>query len=285
MKTVSQSGVLAPAIIWMLASLPAVRGKTMTVKNNCPYTIWPGMYTNPHQDPGFIAVYPDHTTGWEAPPGNTVTFNVPVNWTNGRIWGRQNCNFNKRNGHGFFCDTGDCSAGLVCDQKDGDGQTPATLAEFTFGGLNNTVHWDGRMQGPFNDFYDISLVDGFNLPMRITLSEASCKSPDCSANVNDGCPPQLLVKNDTGSVVACNSDCNANLDGKSHLGNSTICCTDIYDYAPKCPSSGIPHYQYFKSKCKNTYCYAFDDYPSSNSTAVWTCASTLRSDYTITFCP
>ena len=50
--------------------------------NNCPFTIWPGMYTNPQLNTEF----PDHPNGWEAPAYSSVTFNVPDHWTSGRIW-------------------------------------------------------------------------------------------------------------------------------------------------------------------------------------------------------
>lgn len=52
------------------------------VYNACPFTIWPAMFTDLHAG----SAVPDHSTGWEAPAWSKVTFNVPDNWTAGRIW-------------------------------------------------------------------------------------------------------------------------------------------------------------------------------------------------------
>lgn len=63
----------------------------------------------------------------------------------GRIWSRTNCNFDG-NGRGK-CQTRDCNGRLKCQ---GFGSPPNTLAEFALNQPNNL------------DFFDISLVDGFN---------------------------------------------------------------------------------------------------------------------------
>ncbi|KAL7806313.1 Osmotin, thaumatin-like protein [Trichoderma gracile] len=69
----------------------------------------------------------------------------------GRVWGRTNCTVN---GESCACKTGDCFAKLDCEFS---GATPATLAEFNLaGGVDNK-----------QTFYDISLVDGYNIPMGI----------------------------------------------------------------------------------------------------------------------
>ena len=73
---------------------------------------------------------------------------------------------------------------------------PASLVEFTL-----------SVSGG-NDFYDVSLVDGFNLPLSITLQgAASCQSTSCPGNVNSVCLPELAVKGPDGSVIACKSAC------------------------------------------------------------------------------
>ncbi|KAM0865567.1 hypothetical protein ACQ4PT_043170 [Festuca glaucescens] len=53
------------------------------------------------------------------------------------------------------CQTGDCAGALSCSLS---GQPPATLAEYTIGG------------GGANDFYDISVIDGYNLPTDFSCS-------------------------------------------------------------------------------------------------------------------
>ena len=79
-------------------------------------------------------------------PGESWTLNVPAGTGPGRVWPRTGCSFDST-GKGS-CQTGDCGGVLVCTSF---GQPPATLAEFTIGGGT--------------DFFDISLVDGFNVPM------------------------------------------------------------------------------------------------------------------------
>ena len=37
-----------------------------------------------------------------------------------------------------------------------------------------------------------------------------------------------------------------------------------------------------ENNCPNAYAYAYDE---SSGTALWTCDSNLRADYTVTFCP
>lgn len=78
------------------------------------------------------------------------TVNVANNWA-GRVWGRTGCNFNG-NGQGR-CATGDCGDKLKCNGA--GGVPPVTLAQVTLSG-------DGG-----KDFYDISLVDGFNIPVQV----------------------------------------------------------------------------------------------------------------------
>lgn len=78
----------------VLASISLVFGNEFRIRNNCPYTVWPGMTGNPgfpHPEGG----------GFELKSKQTRSFQVQNNWQ-GRIWGRTNCN---AQGH---CETGDC---------------------------------------------------------------------------------------------------------------------------------------------------------------------------------
>jgi hypothetical protein len=79
-----------------------------------------------------------------------VSVGVADGWQ-GRFWARTGCNFNG-NGQGH-CATGDCGDKLQCNGA--GGVPPATLVEVTLNG-------DGGQ-----DFYDISLVDGFNVPAQV----------------------------------------------------------------------------------------------------------------------
>lgn len=79
------------------------------------------------------------------------------------------------------CETGDCGGVLKCGGAGGN--PPASLAEITLNGA------DG------NDFYDISLVDGYNLPLSMAPSGGTgkCGAPGCISNLNDNCPAALQV--------------------------------------------------------------------------------------------
>ncbi|KAK1056833.1 hypothetical protein LTR33_013798 [Friedmanniomyces endolithicus] len=91
------------------------------------------------------------TTGYAAQPNTNLTVYVSSDWQ-GRVWGRTNCTFSSSGGGGSSCTTGDCGGLQACK---GPGVPPATLAEFTLAGSQS------------QDFYDISLVDGYNLGLAI----------------------------------------------------------------------------------------------------------------------
>lgn len=116
---------------------------------------------------------PQSTELIELPKGTSRAANAPTSWT-GRFWGRTNCSFNSS-----------------CAYAD----TVATLAEFStksFGGI---------------DFYEVSLVDGFNLPLRVDPVGGSgqCTSIGCVDDLITKCPQELRTE-DGG---ACRSACNA----------------------------------------------------------------------------
>ncbi|KAG7100254.1 hypothetical protein E1B28_002026 [Marasmius oreades] len=222
--------------------------RVFVVKNNCPYTIWPAIYTDSSTGPP-----PNHTTGWEAPPGRSVRFTVPNDWKSGRIWGRTGCYFDKDPGPSS-CITGGCVGGLECTQP---GTPPAAVAEWT-------------LQGD-RDFYDVSLVDGSNVPMSIT-NDVGCPIADCPVDLNGDCPAPLRGPSaPDGNNAGCTSACFANLDGNPT--DSANCCSGTHNTTATCPSSGVQFYDYFKSRCNNSHAYAFDEKTN-------TCDSRLKASYT-----
>ncbi|KAH9855944.1 Osmotin thaumatin-like protein [Lenzites betulinus] len=240
-----------------LASNAAAR--TFTVFNQCPFTIWPALFSSPG------SVRPSQTTGWQQNAFQTVSFAVPDNW-NGRIWARRDCDFSTGTPGPNSCIDGGCNGGLVCDPNTGTGVPPATLAEFQL----------GPVKGPDN--YDVSMVDGYNLPLRINNNKG-CRIADCPVDLGPNCPAPLKGPFDsTGFPVGCKSACLANLDGDP--ANSPNCCTGSHNQPSTCPSSGVQFYSYFKSNCPNAYAYAYDDL-----TSLFTCDASLEADYTLTFCP
>ncbi|KAJ7679283.1 thaumatin-like protein [Mycena polygramma] len=231
--------------------------RSMTVYNACPFTIWPALFTS-------AGGRPAQATGWAAASFTKVQFNVPNDW-DGRIWGRRNCNF-ANNAGANACLDGGCNGGLLCDVNTGTGVPPATLAEFNF---NANV-----------DFYDVSLVDGYNLPMRID-NNAGCGIPSCPVDLGPNCPADQKGPFDSsGFPVGCRSACTVDALAGNTVNNPN-CCTGTHGTQATCPASGVRNYQYFKGNCPNAYAFAYDE-PSG--TALWTC-SNKGAAYTITFCP
>ncbi|KAJ7935886.1 thaumatin-like protein [Mycena leptocephala] len=242
-----------------LAMASTAAARTLTVYNACPFTIWPALFTS-------AGGRPSQATGWSAGSFTKVTFTVPDDW-NGRVWGRRNCNFATNPGPNSCLDGG-CNGGLLCDVNTGTGVPPATLAEFNFNGGGS-------------DWYDVSLVDGYNLPMRID-NNVGCGIPSCPVDLGPNCPAAQKGPFDaSGFPVGCKSACLVDaLAGNA--GNSPNCCSGSHNTAATCPPSGVTNYHYFKDNCPNAYAYAYDE---SSGTALWTCPTSKNAAYTITFCP
>lgn len=217
--------------------------------NKCEYTVWPGILSN-------AGVPPLPTTGFALEKGEAKTLTAPASW-GGRFWGRTLCTHDSTGK--FSCVTGDCGSGkLECS---GSGAAPpATLAEFTLDGHGGL------------DFFDVSLVDGYNLPMLVVPqggSGTNCTNTGCVVDLNGVCPSELKVTSgDESEGVACKSACEA-------FQQPQYCCSGAYATPDTCKPSSYS--QIFKKACPQAYSYAYDD-----KTSTFTCAS---ADYTITFCP
>ncbi|XP_015688578.2 thaumatin-like protein 1b [Oryza brachyantha] len=242
-------------LVVLLVSVSGVRSKSFTVTNNCGYTVWPGILSagnSPALD----------STGFSLAPGESRTMTVPHGWS-GRFWGRTFCSTDPSGR--FACATGDCGTGRL-DCAGNTAKPPATLAEFTLDG-------SGGM-----DFYDVSLVDGYNLPMLVTpqsgASGGSCVPTGCMVDLNGRCPAELRVALPAaaagGDGVACKSACEA-------FGSAQYCCSGGYGSPNTCRPS--PYSRFFKDACPRAYSYAYDD-----ATSTFTCAGGDTS-YDIVFCP
>jgi len=216
-----------------------VSGATFTFVNKCDYTVWPGILGTPQ-----LA-----STGFELAKGGSRSFQAPTGWS-GRFWGRTGCQFDN-SGRGT-CATADCGSGEV-DCNGAGASPPATLAEFTLG--------TGSM-----DYYDVSLVDGYNLPMMVAArgGSGSCATTGCGEDLNRRCPSELRVEGGD----ACQSACGA-------FGKPEYCCNGAFGNPSTCKPS--TYSEIFKSVCPKAYSYAYDD-----ATSTFTCSG---ADYTITFCP
>jgi hypothetical protein len=119
-----------------------------------------------------------------------------------------------------------------------------SLAEFTF----NTDFHDF-------DWYDISFVDAFNLPMAITpLVRPDCDALACPADFLAGCPDVGQFEQG-GKVVACVSPERDN-------GDSAVA-------------------QYFE-QCDDAYAWSADDQHGTDPSPTHACAG---EDFAVTFCP
>jgi hypothetical protein len=183
--------------------------------------------------------------GWEMDKGQEADVIVPAGWTSGRIWARTGCNFNN-NGlcpsptstiAANCCDTGGCTNsdgkfGVDCTNT---GVPPATLAEFTMDGAGG------------KDFYDVSMVDGGNIPILI--------EPDLGTyDIEPGIDPNR---------DSCNSDSDCDQTSafskcSSVQGETNKKCVDpYYCSSPGCRSS---------AGCANP---AFEDVRDSVAWSQW----------------
>jgi len=179
--------------------------RNLNFVNQCNYTIYAGSQGNPLPALG----------GWEMGPSSKYSFAVPSTLSAARVWVRTDCTHNNL-GH-LVCATGDCPLPLNYYGPNNDGThcegiggiPPASLAEFTLGGT-----------GTGDDFYDLSLVDGFNTPIKVTQiggtktnslpfnSPYNCGNPSCPGFNYNRCPPELR-EYVNGQLVACMSICSA----------------------------------------------------------------------------
>ncbi|XP_019420602.1 PREDICTED: osmotin-like protein OSM34 [Lupinus angustifolius] len=175
--------------------------------------------------------------------GQTWNLWVNAGTAMARIWGRTGCNFDG-SGRGR-CQTGDCTGGLNCQ---GWGVPPNTLAEFA---LNQYAN---------QDFYDISLVDGFNIPMDFYPINGGCHKLSCTADINGQCPNELRAPG------GCNNPCTV-------YKTNEYCCTNGQG------SCGPTYFsRFFKDRCRDSY-----SYPQDDPTSTFTCPA--GSNYKVVFCP
>ncbi|XP_044487620.1 thaumatin-like protein 1b isoform X2 [Mangifera indica] len=224
----------------------SVHSARFTLENHCAFTIWPGILAGSGKPV---------LSGFELVSQASSTLDISPPWS-GRMWARTNC---ATNAFGkFTCATGDCGApGMECNGA--GGTPPASLVEFTLA------------ENGGQDFYDVSLVDGFNLPLSITPQggTGTCPSTSCPKNVNLACPLELVVKDSAESVIACKSACLA-------FNQPQYCCTGDFRLPETC--SPTTYSKIFKDQCPQAYSYAYDDKSST-----FTC--TGGANYVITFCP
>jgi hypothetical protein len=205
--------------------------RSFTVDNHCAQTVWAAALPATTFPGGLV----------EMAPGTSFQVGVDNGWS-GRIWGKT------------LCTTG--SGTTTCASS----AFPASLAELT---LTKTA--TGL------DFYDVSLVDGFNLPIAIdalghTPDPAhpyDCGNPTCSANLDTTCAAPFQDSSG-GQVIACANDA----------------CKVIGDNAADAAACVYPnpYTEFFKTACPTAY-----SFPSDDPTSTFTCKG--FNDYAVVFCP
>ncbi|KAI9726503.1 MAG: hypothetical protein M1828_001325 [Chrysothrix sp. TS-e1954] len=202
----------------------------LIVTNHCGATIYPGILSQSGGGPG--------TGGFALTPGSSKTMTVAENWQ-GRVWGRTNCSFNSdgtgsSSGTGQACRTGDCGGIIDCQ---GAGQTPTSLAEFTLD------------TGSGQTFYDLSLVDGYNLPLAIVMHAdqnstfsaipPSLTNPSCVGTVGDLAPTSFDPYSN-GEFLGTNSSDPLPFDKKVSPEQVARWCPSDLEVDPRTgPSGGV----------------------------------------------
>ncbi|KAM0000053.1 putative Thaumatin family [Helianthus debilis subsp. tardiflorus] len=216
-----------PTFLLLAILFHSTNAAVFTIRNNCPYTVWAGAV------PG---------GGRQLNSGQTWSLTVAAGTAGARIWPRTGCNFDG-SGRGR-CQTGDCNGLLQCQNY---GTPPNTLAEYALNQFNNL------------DFFDISLVDGFNVPMVFRPNSNGCtRGISCTADINGQCPAELRAPG------GCNNPCTVYKTEQYCCNNGPCGPTDLS--------------RFFKQRCPDAY-----SYPQDDQTSTFTCPG--GTNYDVIFCP
>ncbi len=126
---------------------------------------------------------------FEIAPGSTTVICVPDAW-GGRLWPRTGCGNTAK---GFECKTGGCDNKFACEKS---GDAPSTLFEANYDTKNGML------------YYDVSLVDAFNIALKAESSSPACPTLGGSTDLRSTCPAKLqLLDDDKTTVLGCMSPC------------------------------------------------------------------------------
>lgn len=229
-------------MLFKILSLAAFAGLTLAAPADNGVRIVVKNQCSHDLEVGYLTNGESAATSAHVKEGDTMSFPFAPNWQ-GRFWARENCD-------GESCPIASAA-------------NPASLAEFTFKGNAGF------------DYYDVSFVDGYNLPISIDPisgngdgadeSKYICGSPTCSKLPD--CPEELKQYED-GEFVGCKSAC-------SQFGTDEYCCAGAHNTPDTCSIN--PYAQAVKDACPDVYSFAYDD-----NTSTYICKA---QGYTVTFCP
>nr|AAA32908.1 osmotin-like protein [Atriplex nummularia]prf//1908430A osmotin-like protein:ISOTYPE=pA8 [Atriplex nummularia] len=221
------SPLSASLVTFLLSIVTITHATTITVVNNCNFPVWPPRPIGP--------------TAINAQQRKLPCLKPTRRTKMARIWGRTGCNFDGNGNGNGRCQTGGCGK-LVCDPGNW-GEIPKTLFEYTLAQPNNPT-----------DTIDISLIEGFNLPISFTPTSnagalnGKCRTISCTADINGQCVTGKYAGVTTLHEPGTQS-CGANGDSK-----------------------------FFKQRCPDAYSFPKDDQSSTFSCPPGT-------NYKLTFCP
>ena len=226
--------------------------------------------------------------GFELKPGSSrdVTVKVaPEKITTGAggvtVWVRTGCRDSGDPDYPLVCDTANCDMHYAKHSRVECGgigsQSPATKAEITFNGNYGL------------DNYDVSLVDGWNVPMLLEpVSRNYDKNPSqpyyctCAGGSTDLIPlvetelPLMAYKNSSGYTVGVWSACkySAFVDPKSE--DPAFCCVGKYKEDPNGCAANVRNWPpekqtalFFQKYYPKAYSFAYGD----NKGGLFTCKS------------
>lgn len=247
----------------------------ITVTNACSYNVWVAQQANS----GFSVLSGNgvDNTGNLA-SGQTASYTIPDGGWGGRFWPKTGCDSSGNN----------CEAGSSIPPCPSDGCEPPsdTKVEFFYYPLSD----------PGTPYYDISLVDGYSIPIRITPSQigGACVETVCSVSV-DNCPQNEidglgdLRVSKNGKYVMCLSPCKKwNYPAPYGMGQPEdvepglhMCCPTPPIEPDDCRSGDVVRTEYVNlihSACPSAYSYAYDD-----EAGLHDCPS--GTSFAVTFCP
>ena len=299
--TAAPPGMYLPLVFKSWGALPS-----LTVKNNCTFSIWV-QQSKEHKltnTPLIQKIDASQSFDYAVDPKGIIST---------RFWPKWGCNAQGENclwgqsvsGSGGPDDYAPCPAGGCHAPAD-------SKLEVTWGcaypdPANNPQCEHKKSQ----TFYNGSAVDGYSLPLKITRSgdpAASCQDIDCSGLTLAACPMddnlsqgktavhpeyssvdlRILLQ---GTLTACFSPCKKMNYPQNPFGGLNLpeqddavilyCCPDPPILSPECNAGPVPKTKYVTTvhqMCPNTYGFAYDD-----SLAGFNCHYNTK--LTMTFCP
>ena len=256
---------VAALVLLIVGAIPipgAAQSPRISITNACSFPVWIAQTPNA----GFSALPGDDPNpAAKLNAGQTVNYSIPPNGWGGRFWPKIGCDENGNN----------CLAGSSVSGCPPDGCEPPADTKFEF-------FYDPLSSGK-RPYYDISLVDGYTLPVKITPSTTDggrCTTTDCVVAVN-ACPADEIeglgdlrvIKG--GQVVQCLAPCykwvypppygmNRN---KYDPPGKLMCCPTPPVTAGECrvgPVVRTKYVQLVRAQCPSAYSYAYDDIGGSH---------------------